>query len=78
MYVIISKPDCPWCEKAKRLLQFNDQTFSEYSIAEFPIFRDFLRDNGLTTVPQIFWEGHCIGGYADLEEWLDDSWDVEQ
>lgn len=70
MYVIISKPDCPWCDKAKSFLRSRDESFSEFSIAEYPILRDFLKQNNLHTVPQIFWKGDLIGGFTDLEDYI--------
>lgn len=70
MFVIISKPDCVWCDKTKSLLRSREESFSEFSIANHPIFIDFLRSNKLTTVPQIYFEGELVGGYTDLEEWF--------
>lgn len=74
MFTIITKPDCPWCDKAKSLLRHRDESFSEFSMGEYPIFRDFLKANDLHTAPQIFYKGVLIGGYIDLDEWfaLDD------
>lgn len=81
MYVIITKPDCPWCEKAKNFLRSREDIFSEFSLANHPILIDFLRANKLTTVPQIFHNGDLIGGYEDLVDftnWNDSykSWEI--
>lgn len=73
MFVIVSKPDCPWCDKAKSLLRYREESFSEFSVAEHPIMIDFLRANKMTTVPQIYYNGDLIGTYTDLEEWF--KWD---
>ena len=84
MFVIVTKPDCPFCDKAKKLIRMNDDSFSEYSVAEHPILRDFLKSNDLHTVPQIYLKGYHVGGYTDLEDfyeeerWIDSLPDSEE
>lgn len=70
MFTIITKPDCPWCDKAKSLMRMREESFSEFSIGEHPILRDFLKSGDLHTVPQVYWKGERIGGYEDLEAWF--------
>lgn len=70
MFTIITKPDCPWCDKAKSLMRMREESFSEFSVAEHPILRDFLKSGDLHTVPQVYWKGERIGGYEDLEAWF--------
>lgn len=70
MFTIITKPDCPWCDKAKSLIRMREESFSEFSIDEYPVLRVFLKHNELHTVPQIFLKGERIGGYEDLEAWF--------
>lgn len=67
-YVIITKAECPWCEKAKQLLTANKLTYTEFDIADWTAFKHFLYELDAKTVPQIFTKGHWIGGYSDLEE----------
>lgn len=67
-YVILTKPNCPWCAKAKHLLTANGLGFSEFDVTEHTDYRDFLYALDTKTVPQIFTKGHWIGGYNDLEE----------
>lgn len=67
-YVILSKPNCQWCEKAKQLLTANNLPYTEFDLTKHTVFRDFLIAGDKPTVPQIFYRGYWIGGYSDLEE----------
>lgn len=67
-YVILTKPNCPWCEKAKQLLTANAMTYTEFDVTEHADYREFLYALDTKTVPQIFTKGYWIGGYTDLEE----------
>lgn len=67
-YVLLTKPECEWCTKAKELLRKHGEEFVEFNIIEHPILREFLIANKLKTVPQIFINGYLIGGYQDLKE----------
>lgn len=64
---IYSKDECPWCDRAKSLLEFHDVKFNEIKIG-----RDITRDEFLKqvpnvrTVPQIFVNGTRLGGFDDL------------
>lgn len=72
--VIYSKPNCPWCVKAKELMNRLGIKYDE-KILEQDYTRDYLRllvpENLPLTVPQIFVDGHRIGGYEDFAEWCD-------
>lgn len=65
---IYTKATCPYCIRAKRLLDMKKVDYREIGV-------DFDRDaraemiqraNGRTTVPQIFIDGEHIGGCDDL------------
>jgi len=58
---IITKPDCIYCTKAKELFTTLGISYSEYSL-------DTVTHFTWNTVPQIWLEGHFIGGYHDLLE----------
>jgi glutaredoxin 3 len=67
---IYSKSTCPYCIRAKRLLDSKAPGYREYPV-------DFggpdkatmvQRSGGRTTVPQIFIDGRHIGGCDDLME----------
>jgi glutaredoxin 3 len=66
--VIYSKPWCPYCVRAKALLEkygFND--IKEIDIELNEEMRDFMIDKtGRTSVPQIFIGERHIGGFDDL------------
>lgn len=65
MFIIYTKPDCPFCVKAKLLLK--DHTIKEIVVGEDISSEDY-KDlmPGFTTVPGI-WKGSVfIGGYEDL------------
>jgi glutaredoxin 3 len=59
---------CPYCSRARALLQRKGVTYVDIDIAEEPARRDEMirRAQGRSTVPQIFINGEHIGGYDDL------------
>ncbi|PIN69435.1 glutaredoxin 3 [Candidatus Woesearchaeota archaeon CG11_big_fil_rev_8_21_14_0_20_43_8] len=64
---IYTKKICPYCIKAKNLLESKEQGFIEYKIDEKPELRDeMIKRSGRMTVPQIFINGKHIGGCDDL------------
>lgn len=71
-FIMISKDDCPWCEKAKDLITQKGGQYAERNIGD-PLFgteyKRVLKENRLTTVPQIWYDEVYIGGYTDLEKW---------
>lgn len=60
---------CPYCRKAKAILDAKGVQYSEIDITDDPMMREKLVElsEGRTTVPQIFINGKCIGGSSDLE-----------
>jgi glutaredoxin 3 len=65
---IYTKVYCPYCVRAKALLQQKGVEFQEYKIDEQPELRGQMIElaGGRTTVPQIFINGHHVGGCDDL------------
>ena len=59
---------CPYCSRARALLQRKGVDFTEIDIIEEPRRRDEMirRAGGRTTVPQIFINGEHIGGSDDM------------
>jgi len=59
---------CPYCSRARALLQRKGVAYVDIDIAEEPARRDEMiqRAQGRSTVPQIFINGEHIGGYDDL------------
>lgn len=65
---IYTKGYCPYCHKAKALLEQKAVSFTEFKIDEQPELRQIMieRANGSSTVPQIFVGGKHIGGCDDM------------
>src|SRR5258708_18751904 len=59
---------CPYCARARALLQRKGIAFTEIDLLEEPRRRDEMirRAGGRTTVPQIFIDGEHIGGCDDM------------
>ena len=67
---IYTKFGCPYCARAKRLLEEKGVDYEEYEINSTPGKRDEMlsRAPGRTTVPQIFIDDRHVGGSDDLAE----------
>jgi glutaredoxin 3 len=67
---LYSSANCPYCVKAKALLQRKEVSYEEIDLTEDDAGRQQLvaRANGMRTVPQIFIDGRHIGGCDDLYE----------
>ena len=65
---IYTKSFCPYCARAKRLLDEKGVSYEEFEISGGGAKREEMiqRAGGRTTVPQIFIEGKHIGGSDDL------------
>ncbi len=59
---------CPYCTRARALLQRKGVVFTDIDIGEQPARRDEMirRADGRTSVPQIFIDGEHIGGSDEL------------
>ena len=67
---VYSTDACPYCTKAKQLLQKWNIPFNEVRVdVDKSALREFVRvTNGARTVPQIIIDGRCIGGFTELTE----------
>jgi glutaredoxin 3 len=65
---VYTKAFCPYCTRAKALLNAKGAAFEEYDITMGGPQRAEMieRAGGRTTVPQIFIDGAHIGGSDDL------------
>lgn len=64
---IYTKGWCPYCVKAKALLNAKGLAFSEVDVTGDPAAeREMIARSGLRTVPQIFIDGESVGGYDAL------------
>ena len=66
---IYTKDYCPYCMRAKHLLETKGVRFEEYEITnDADGQRDMIQRSGRRTVPQIFIDGVHLGGSDDLIE----------
>ena len=67
---IYTTPFCPYCARAKRLLDQKGVAFVEIDLWQFPERRAEMveRAGGRRTVPQLFVDGRPIGGSDELAE----------
>ena len=60
---------CPYCVRAKQLLDRRGYNYEEIKIDPNnpQIWAKMEERSGMKTLPQIFFDQKCIGGYSDLE-----------
>jgi len=73
--VIYTTPFCPYCARAKRLLDSKGVTYEEVDLYMHPGRREEMlqRAQGRSTVPQIFIDGKGYGGSDDIHAMDDDG-----
>lgn len=69
MVEIYTTPLCPYCVRAKRLLNRKGVDFTEIDLWQDPGRREEMiaRAEGRRTVPQVFVDGRSLGGSDDLQ-----------
>jgi len=68
--VIFSKPGCPHCARARKLLEDNKVIFEEVELGKGITFSTIRAVSGRGTTPQVFIGGRHIGGADDLEAYF--------
>ncbi len=64
---IYTKNYCPYCHRAKALLQSKGAAFTEYDVTDNPVLEEEMRRRSRRrTVPEIFIGGQLVGGCDDL------------
>lgn len=67
MITIYTKDYCPYCQQAKILLNSQNLPFTEIDVTEdMDTLRKIMEVSQMRTVPQIFVDDECIGGYSDI------------
>lgn len=67
MIIVYTKDNCPYCVKAKTLLQNKGLEYTERKIGTDITREEFLEAfPNARTVPQIMFDGQLIGGYDEL------------
>jgi glutaredoxin len=75
MLTIYSKSNCPFCDRAKALIESKGIEYKTISIEEDQDARQHLLDMGLRSVPQIFNGTTLIqGGYQGIAGKQEDFW----
>jgi glutaredoxin 3 len=66
---IYTTTTCPFCVRAKQLLQRKQIPFEEVTISwdKPDMWEQLEKRSGMKTVPQIFIGEKCVGGCSDLE-----------
>ena len=69
MITVYSKNNCPFCVRAKQLLESKNVPYTEVNIENDQDARQMLVDQGLRSVPQIFHGYELIpGGFDGLNK----------
>ena len=64
---VYTTKSCPFCVRAKRLLEARGIVYEEIDVGDDPTLRaDLIQRTGRRTVPQIFIDGEPIGGFEEL------------
>lgn len=74
MIKIYGKPACPWCVKAKRLVERYGLKY-EYIDIQYKENLEELQSklSVIETVPQIWWNDKHIGGYEALAQEIENT-----
>lgn len=65
--VIYATAGCPYCVRARRLLERKGVPYEEIRVDLEPArWREMMTRSGRDTVPQLFVDGRAIGGFDDM------------
>lgn len=68
---IYTRSNCPNCMSAKQLLKAKGLEYTEHSVEDPDKLRQLLAYYPeARQMPQIFYKGERIGGFAGLREWI--------
>lgn len=68
---------CPFCVRAKRLLDHKGVAYDEVDVSYDAALREkMIAESGRRTVPQIFIDGAPVGGYEELQS-LEDRGELD-
>jgi len=67
---MITKPGCPFCAKAKSMLDEMGMGYEEIVLGHDASLRSVRAITGKETVPQVFIEGEYIGGSEELASYI--------
>lgn len=65
---LYTKDYCPYCVRAKHLLDTLGAEYEEIDISATPeVIMELAKKSGMRTVPQIFVGDECLGGFSDID-----------
>lgn len=70
MIFVYGKPNCSYCEQAKKLLEAKGIEYFYIDVSEDDEALAFLKNNGFKTVPQCYDGRAHIGGFTQLQEYV--------
>jgi glutaredoxin len=73
---IYTKDNCPWCVRAKELMNNLGLLYTEYKLGKDftrEELRELMPEHLPLTVPQIFVYNKRIGGYEDFAEYCENT-----
>lgn len=73
MFTIYSTPSCPYCVRAKQLLDSKNLTYEEVNVMESLEAAELFAQWKVRTVPQIVHNNVRVGGYEDLVKYLEEQ-----
>lgn len=73
MYKVYGKPDCRFCELAKDALERRSEPYQYVDVTEDKESLTFLRNNNFKSVPQIYHNEKHIGGFQELQQFLEEN-----
>ena len=72
MNVIYTTATCPWCQRAKVLMDKHGIAFEEIDVStDQQLQQEMIERSKRMTVPQIFFGDEHVGGYEDLVKRLE-------
>jgi glutaredoxin len=75
MLSVYTKANCPFCDQAKMLLESRGISYNTINVEKDLEAREFLLEQGLRSVPQIFNNTTLLpGGYQGLAGQPDEFW----
>jgi len=75
--IVYGKDDCPFCMKAKEELELRGIPYDYVNLVELGKTAAEVTGRKVKTVPQIYIEGHYVGGYNALMEFLNQPMTIE-
>ena len=75
MITVYTKPQCPYCDQAKALLEQKGIVYATVDVSVDMAAREKIMDLGLRSVPQVFNDGVLLpGGFQGLAGQPEEFW----